>query len=260
VSLIGVPGSGKSTLLAAGLLPTPRAVVVRYLAFVPDERQGLGRAEAFDFLHDLVKQLKQQGLGVSILPGMERVELREQFEALLREAGQRFQEEQIRTLIVIDGLDHVPREERPEHPFLRALPLPHAVPEGVVFVLGTQKLDLEGIPPAVRDQAGREDRRILVEPLSREAVIRLADMAGVPDDVNRDDLYAHTDGHPLATRYVVESLLNACTPEDRQEWLRSGPAYGGNVNAFYERAWHDIEMDRDAQKALWPTLPWPKDR
>jgi energy-coupling factor transporter ATP-binding protein EcfA2 len=106
VSLIGPPGSGKSTLLAAGLLPTPRAIVVRYFAFLPDEGQGLGRAEAFDFLNDVIKQLKQHNLGTDIMPGTELAELRRQLEALLREGSQRFQEEQIRTLIVIDGLDH----------------------------------------------------------------------------------------------------------------------------------------------------------
>lgn len=79
---------------------------------------------------------------------------------------------------------------------------------------------------------------------------RLADAARVPADVDRDDLYARTDGHPLSTRYVVEGLLKACTPEDRQEWLRNGPAYGGDVDAFYARAWHDLERSPEAQRAL----------
>ena len=105
-----------------------------------------------------------------------------------------------------------PREERPQHSFLHEFPLPHAVPIGVVFVLGTQKLDLGGIPPAVRDQAGAADRRVDVEPLSREAVTRLADAAGVPNDVDRDALYARTAGHPLSTHYVIEELVNARTP------------------------------------------------
>jgi hypothetical protein len=45
VSLVGPPGSGKSTLLAQGLLPTPRASILRYLAFIPNEGHGLGRAD-----------------------------------------------------------------------------------------------------------------------------------------------------------------------------------------------------------------------
>ena len=250
VSLIGPPGSGKSTLLAAGLLPPARAIVIHYLAFVPDEGQGLGRAEAFDFLNDVIKQLKQHDLGIDIMPGTELAELRGQLEVLLRKASQRFQEERIRTLIVIDGLDHVPREERPQRPFLSELPLPHAVPDGVVFVLGTQRLELEGIPPSVRTEAQRADRCVQVSPLSREAVTRLADVAGVPDDVDRDELYSLSKGHPLSTRYIIEGLLNARTAEDREDWLRNEPGYGGDVDAFYERVWHDLERNPEAQHAL----------
>lgn len=249
-SLIGPPGSGKSTLLASGLLPTPRAVVVRYLAFVPGEGQGLGRAEAFDFLNDVVKQLKQQNLGARVVPGTELVELREQFEAILLEAGERFRAEGIRTVVVVDGLDHVPREERPQRSFLQELPLPHAVPEGIVFVLGTQRLDLQDVPPAVIDQAGKNGRRVDISPLSREVVSRLADAAGVPQDVDRGQLYTQTDGHPLSTRYVIEGLLNARTPEGREDWLRNGPAYGGDIETFYQRAWHDLEQNVAGQRAL----------
>ena len=250
VSLVGPPGSGKSTLLAAGLLLIPRAIVTRYLAFVPGEGHGLGRAEAPDFLHDMVTQLKQQGLGETVMPGSEPAELQEQFGALLREAGERFRTEGVRTVVVIDGLDHVPREERPRHSFLRELPLPHALPDGVVFVLGTQKLKLQDMPPAVRDQAGEEDRQIVVSPLPREALARLADAAGVPKDVDRGRLYARTDGHPLSARYVIEGLLNAATSEGREEWLASGPAYGGDVEEFYRRAWRDLEHNTEAQRAL----------
>ena len=250
VSLLGPPGSGKSTLLAAGLLPTPRALVVRYLAFVPDEGQGLGRAEAFDFLQDLITQFKQQNLGHSIIPGSELVELQKQFETLLHEASSRFRERQIRTVIVVDGLDHVPREEQPQRSFLCELPLPHSVPEGVIFVLGTQKLDLQGLPLSVRDQAGSPERSVPVTPLPREAVSRLADAAGIPDDIDRTAIYDRTGGHPLSVRYVIEGLVNSSTAERRQGWLQNGPAYGGDVDAFYQRAWHDLERNAEAQRAL----------
>ena len=209
VGLVGPPGCGKSTLLASGRLPTGQAFIARYLAFVPGEGHGLGRAEARDFLHDLVKQLKAQGLGAKMVPGADLDELREQFQALLAEAGERFRSGRIRTLIVVDGLDHVPREERPHRSFLRELPQPHAVPEGVVFVLGTQRLDLDGLPPAVRDEASRYGRCVRVAPLSREAVARLADAYGVPGDVDRAVLYERTQGHPLSARYVIGGLLDA---------------------------------------------------
>ena len=250
ISLVGPPGAGKSTLLAAGLLPTPRARVLQYLAFVPDERHGLGRAEAFDFLHDIITQFKHQGFGSKMMPGSDLNELRTQFEALLTEASGRFHVEQTRTLIVVDGLDHIQREENPTRSLLSELPLPHAVPQGVIFVLGTQKLDLDGLSQAVRDEAACDERCINVGPLPRDAVTRWVDAAGIPDDVDRGEIYERSKGHPLSTRYVIHSLLNAPTSQNREDWLRSGPTYGGDVNVFYERAWRDLERCPEARRAL----------
>jgi energy-coupling factor transporter ATP-binding protein EcfA2 len=250
VGLVGPPGCGKSTLLAAGLLPAPRAALVRSLAFVPDEGHGLGRAEAEDFLQDVIAQLKAQGLGSDIVPGRQLTELRAQFEVLLREASERFRSAGVRTVVVVDGLDHVPREERPDHSFLRVLPQPHAVPEGVVFVLGTQRLELDGMPPEVSRQAAGDDRCVTVAPLSREAVRRLADAAGIPADVDRLELYDRAAGHPLSTRYGIEGLSQAETPAGRQDWLRNGPAFGGDVDTFYQRAWHDLDRASCARRAL----------
>ncbi|HMH04880.1 MAG TPA: hypothetical protein VK556_11830, partial [Candidatus Udaeobacter sp.] len=250
VSLVGPPGSGKSTLLQAGLLPIPRAIFMRYLAFLPNERHGLGRAEAFDFLYDLVSQFKKQGLGDGIFPGSELPELRSQLERLLKAAGGRFLVEGVKTIIVIDGLDHVPREERPEHSFLRELPLPASIPTGVIFVLGTQRLDLDDIPPAVRDQAKEVGRQINIAPLPREAVYRLAEIAAVPDDVNRSILYERSEGHPLSVRYLVEALLRSSSEDERKDWLAANVAPGRDVTKLYVRAWHDLENQSEAKRAL----------
>ncbi len=249
-ALVGAPGSGKSTLLAAGLLPAPRAIIARYLAFVPNEGQGLGRAKAENFLQDVVKQLKQQGLGHQIIPGVELSELQQQFETLLQQAAQRYASDGVKTLIVVDGLDHVPREERPVRSFLSELPLPHAVPKGVVFVLGTQKLDLAGMPPAVRDQAGTDERRVEMSALAPEAVAKLANAARVPADVDRAKLYERTLGHPLSVRYLVERLTSLSTEAERHEWLCNGPAFSGDVETYYSSVWHELERNVEARKAF----------
>lgn len=250
ISLIGPPGSGKSTLLQSGLLPAARSIIMRYLAFVPDEGHGLGRAEATDFVHDLLGQFKKQGLLENIIPGSELPELRLQLEEALKAAGYRFKEDGIRTIIVVDGLDHVPREERPQHSLLRELPQPSVLPIGVFVILGTQRLDLNDIPPAVRDQAAFDGRQIQIAPLSRESVYRLANAARLPTDVDRGTLWERSEGHPLSIRYLIEGLLRCGSAEERQAWLEGGPRFGRDVDGFYERAWHELESEPQAREAL----------
>jgi hypothetical protein len=177
ISLLGPPGSGKSTLLQTAVLAEEGICVVRCLAFMPSEGLGLGRAEAEDFFRDLIIQLQRTGLKPPRLHVDGIHETREQFERLLAAASARFREGGVRTFIVIDGLDHIPREERPIRSLLLELPHPEAVPDGVVFVLGSQTLNLPDLPLAVRDQAGLEERTVLMEPLPREAIHRFAELS-----------------------------------------------------------------------------------
>jgi hypothetical protein len=156
----------------------------------------------------------------------------------------------VRTVIVVDGLDHVSREEKPDRSFLREFPLPIAVPPGVLFVLGSQKLELPDISTSVRDQAATGGRLIKIAPLTRGAVNRLAELAEIATDVDREKLYSKTEGHPLSTRYVLDGLKRAADDRERKAWLDSGPDYGGDVDVFYRRALHDIEGNDSAQAGL----------
>lgn len=250
LALVGPPGSGKSTLLAAGVLDAEKMRTLRYLAFVPGEGQSLGRAEAFDFLHDLVAGFKAQGLGPTITPGQTLPELREQLQSLLAEAGRRFARDGVRTLIIVDGLDHVPREERYEQSLLTALPAPDALPEGVTVLLGTQRIDLSDIPPAVQRQAAEAGRQITIPPLTREAVHRLAAAVGLAGDPDAEALFERGQGHPLSTRYLLQALATQPDPEDRKAWLAAAPAYAGDVETFYASAWDALRDATDARKAL----------
>lgn len=143
----------------------------------------MGRGEADNFLTDVGTQLRNSGLVGLRLRDDSLHERREQFGVLVQQAGERFDRDGIRTIIVVDGLDHVPREERPTNSLLGELPLPAAIPNGVVFILGTQRLDLANLKPAVREQAEKSERQVLMGPLGREEVARMADALGLPAEI-----------------------------------------------------------------------------
>ncbi|WPO48682.1 ATP-binding protein [Pseudomonas sp. S1Bt23] len=176
-------------------------------------------------------------------------ERREQFGAVLKQAGERYERDGVRTIIVVDGLDHVPREERPAHSLLAELPLPASVPRGVIFVLGTQRLDLAHMKPAVQEQAAKPDRLVTMHPLGRDAVARMADALGLDPSVSRLRLNELSHGHPLATRYLIQALLQASEP-DRAHLLAGGMAFNGDIESVYASAWREITSDPDAMHVL----------
>jgi hypothetical protein len=249
VSLIGPPGSGKSTLLQVALATETNVRLVRYLAYVPGAAQGVGRGEADNFLTDVGTQLRNSGLVGLRLRDDSLHERREQFGVLVRQAGERFDRDGIRTIIVVDGLDHVPREERPTNSLLGELPFPAAIPNGVVFVLGTQRLDLANLKPAVREQAERSERQVLMEPLGREEVARMAEALGLPVEIPRLDLSNLTHGHPLATRYLIQALLHA-DEAGRKYLLSGGMPFDDDIETVYTAAWREIASDVDAMDVL----------
>jgi hypothetical protein len=249
LSLIGPPGSGKSTLLQVALATEPNIRLVRYLAYVPGAAQGVGRGEADSFLEDVDIQLRNGGLVGLRLRDNSMHERREQFGALLRQAGERYERDGVRTIIVVDGLDHVPREEQPTHSLLNELPLPAAIPIGVTFVLGTQRLDLAHLKPAVKEQAEKSDRLVLMRPLSREAVARMADTLGLDPKISRLEVSKLSHGHPLATRYLVQALLDA-DDADCKHLLAGGMAFDGDIESIYKSAWREISGDSDAMDVL----------
>lgn len=249
ISLIGPPGAGKSTLLQIALEGVPQVYVVRYLAYIPNAVQGVGRGEADDFLDDVSSQLRRTGLGGLRAHDDSLAQRREQFEALLAAAANRFRDDGIRTLIVVDGLDHVPREERPQRSFLCEFPLPSAVPEGVLFVLGTQRVELDDLPPTVREQAATLARQVRVAPLPLVAVAQMADLMGLDPDIDRTQLYNNSHGHPLVTRYLIEALRTA-DASMRAALLGGALSFEGDLATVYQAAWRNVANDDDARLVL----------
>ena len=243
ISLLGSPGAGKSTLLERFVRSGPDRDVARYLAFVPGEAQGQGRGVEANFLDDVNSQLTSLGHQAGRAKDDTVEQKRETFERLLRQVGQQHTASGKRTVIVVDGLDHVPREEKPVDSFLRTLPLPQSLPDGVIILLGSQRIDLAAIPAEVRDQALQDGRRITIAPLSESAVADMAASVGLcARETDPAQVFSVSQGHPLVTRYLLGKLLEA-TPEKRDALLAGGFEYDGDLEKVYRQAWREA---RDA--------------
>lgn len=245
LSLVGPPGAGKSTLLQRVIRDQPRLHVIRYLAFVPGTAQGQGRGEADSFYDDVNCQLASTNLKLLRLKDDSTRARQQQFEHLLARAGDRHVNDGTRYIIVIDGLDHISREEHPDRSLLTALPLPQAVPDGVLFLLGTQRLDLHDMPAAVQQDAEEVGRRIDIAPLSERAVAAMADALGLPSEVDRQALYGVTRGHPLVTRYLIERLI-VVEASQRDSLLNGEMGFGGDLQSVYDAAWRSVEQADDS--------------
>ncbi|MGO4258146.1 ATP-binding protein [Marmoricola sp. RAF53] len=252
LALVGPAGSGKSTLIES---LSVSGQTVRYYAFVPDAPDPLsGRGEAASFLHDLSLALDDGGVrrdGYGSDLSSQRLVLMNQIER----AGKLFEENGVRTTIVVDGLDHIPREQNPTRSLLEELPAPAAIPPGVVFVLGSQTTDI--LPSPVRDAL--EDRVVEVPPLSDQEILSIAKLAGLEDWMlpgHIYDLVTASEGHPLALTYLIEELrqLEEETDETRNNLvgriLSDASDLGADLDTRYSHYLGSVLEDPDVLAIL----------
>ncbi|NTV47227.1 MAG: hypothetical protein HGB11_12055, partial [Chlorobiales bacterium] len=247
ISLIGPPGTGKSTTLQRAITTSLDYGVARYLAFLPDKRHGLGRAESTDFLNDITFALNK--LGFSRPKFVDKDQLCEEFLKQLDEARDLYLEKGRKTLILVDGLDHIQREERPQHNLLSILPLPQSIPEGVLFILGSQFLELDGLPLSIAQQASAANRCIVMTPLPKIAIFDMAQKAELPDYIDRQALFDICKGHPLVARYYIEKLSTTQSEQDADRLLSSGEI-GTSIEQVYKLIWEVLDPDENAKHIL----------
>ena len=249
IAVLGTPGSGKSTLLTQTLLRRPERNM-KYYAYVPDAQDpSTLRGESSNFLHDIVLQLDRAGFRVGGGPGnFERGQLLERFHRQLQLLHEDWQTTGVGTLILVDGLDHIEREQNPSRSLLLDLPRPDQVPDGVYFVLGSQTDQLRELPDRVQHSIQQPGRRIQMTPLSRKAVLQISDRMGLPvalSQEQKEHVYRLSDGHPLALVYLLNRLGNAVDAEAREAVLQSAESYEGDIEAQYHSYWRQIESDSE---------------
>lgn len=257
LALVGPAGSGKSTLLAS--LTWPERRIVRYYAFVPDSSDPLsGRGEAESFFHDVSLALEDVGIPRRGY-GNDLRSQRSVLHAQLILAGERWRDSGETTVIVVDGLDHVPREQSPSRSLLEELPPPAALPAGVFVVLGTQTTSI--LPPPIAEALDLDHRVIELPPLAPAEILRIADAAGpgtwlLPGQ--RDELVTASEGHPLALSYLLQDLTALETSEPDPELRRvaahavlsDASTYGREVATRYRGYLRAVGDDPDLRGLL----------
>ena len=200
IGVFGSPGSGKSTLLTQTLRKMP-VRLIRYYAYVPDAQDpSVLRGEAISFLNDVTLKLTQAGFrGAGTRDFTNRANLLQLLTEQLSMLGEEYQQNGEKTIFLIDGLDHIDREQHPERSLLKDLPIPSEIPNGVYIVLGSQTDELPDLRQPIYDELNKEHRRIEMGKFSPGDTRAIASVA-IPD-LNEDEnkvIYELSNGHPLA--------------------------------------------------------------
>lgn len=246
--LQGSPGSGKSTLLnqwSKGL----KTRIVRYYAFDfvnPSSHLNFyERGNATHLFFDLVFQLKEAGIYKrDILPYRDLLFLKDVFKEQLKAVGDEFVTSGQQTIIIIDGLDHVPREYKlTTDSFLRALPLPASLPEGVFIILGSQSYDLDDIQQEIKTEFQKGDRTIQIDSLKKEEVYKYISNLNVSiqlNDAQKLQIFEKSQGHPLYLSYLIEKIIESDSVDDT---INSFETIDGSIETYYQKIWNPIQQE-----------------
>lgn len=238
LAVVGAAGTGKSTLLSEYTLDD--TYIVRYFAFVPNDPDfRSARGEAESFLHDLTVALDAY-FPIGSLAPTDRRGLQERILQQLQAAREKYRQNSTRTVIIIDGLDHIPREQDPERSLLQDLPTPSALGPGVFVVLGSQSLAV--IPDLEITNSITSDRLVEIPPLTEDQIAAIVSTTGLdgwllPRQMRQ--LVDSCEGHPLALQYLVAELRESESLQSGRESaadriLEHSQLVGGDVSMRYQ--------------------------
>lgn len=247
IALLGGPGSGKSTTLTHTLKYKAGYKLVRYYAYVPDSTYQ-GRGEANTFLHDITLSLRNHGFrGENSGQPNSREEYLSLLGEQLQQANDKWRSDCVITIIMVDGLDHIQREQSPLQSLLSDLPLPTTLPDGIIFILGSQTLELNDLSSAIKEHIKKDNRAITISPLTRPNVYSAIEQwhgrSRFTDDEKRR-IYEKSQGHPLSLAYLLQFIVDN-SDSSIDDNIRSFPEYQGHIEHGYSIYWSQVEKNHD---------------
>lgn len=215
--LKGSPGSGKSTLLTQwtrGLVnPTVRFYAFDFLN--PSlQRNDSFRGSGTAFLNDIVVQIHALSVENGCMPPSFKdfSSLKKRFYEQMNALSKKFAETGVPFLIIVDGLDHITREYTDcAHTLMRVLPSPSDIPDGVVFVLGSQHFDHLNLDAEVEKESTKKTNLVEMPPLSKMESDALCHKLITPELITDELLekcWRKSQGHPLYLHYLLNQISN----------------------------------------------------
>jgi hypothetical protein len=237
IAVTGPAGIGKSTLVQDVLSDAHYPFFIPYYAFLPETDGNRDRGEALTFFQDVIGRLDKfythrYSLGISDV-----AQGREALRKHMSEANKQYILHGHKTILLIDGLDHVSREIGLQNTLLHELPSPDEVPGGFLIILSSQPQAL--IPGTIAPKVGNivapgSDRRIEVSGLTRSEVHEiLAKIDKATTGSERDSLYSASRGNPLILTYLLNLFLRT-SKITVEETVELAGNYGGNIDDYYQ--------------------------
>ena len=216
IFLKGTPGSGKSTLLTQWIRgranPSVRFYVFDFLHPSSQRNNDSSRGSKTIFLNDVVKQIHQAGIldKTTLPPIKEQAALKARFYSQLESISDNYQKSGVPFIILVDGLDHITREYKGcVDTLMDALPAPSDLPEGVIFVLGSQHFDHLGLNAEVEKASTDAANLVEMPPLSKDETDGLCKKL-LGEAIATEDLlekcWRKSQGHPLYLRYLLNQI------------------------------------------------------
>lgn len=216
VFLKGSPGSGKSTLLTQWVRdrvnPSVRFYAFDFLHPSSQRNNDSSRGNSTTFLNDIVKQIHKVGIqdNTTLPPIVEQATLKTRFYSQLENISENFKKSGIPFIILVDGLDHITREYKGcVDTLMEVLPAPNDLPEGVIFVLGSQHFDQLRLNVEVEKESKDTANLVVMPPLSKdetEGLCKKLLATEVATDDVREKCWRKSQGHPLYLRYLLNQI------------------------------------------------------